>query len=210
MRPFEHQVLFSPGLVTRSYGWFKPGTHHGVIAPGDWDQQHHPFSTNPLALAALRHWRDGVDWEATGVIDHQLKRIQDFGPAWADRMTARDDILRRYERLDQLYEQVRRTGRLPRRANAEDGIYIHLDRHGEAVFGHRGVHRFVMTHLLQIPLVTAQLGAVHPDAPQAARARTRLDAGYRLRVRAAPPGPAPRRNRLLGRLERRLGHSSAA
>lgn len=169
MYSFRQRVVFSPGEVTSSYGFFKPGTHLGRLCRGDWDQKVHHFSTNPLARAALRHWRDGVDWESTGVVEYQLGRIRQHGTAYADRLATRDDILRRYERLDALFELVRRTGELPEEANREDGIYVHVGRDGRAIFGHRGVHRFVITHVLQVPEVTGQLGALHPRAPQALR-----------------------------------------
>lgn len=219
MYSFRHRVVFAPGEVTRSYGVFRPGTHQGRLTRGDWDLRVHPFQTNPLARAAVRHWRDGVSWEATGIVEYQLERIRRFGTTNADRLATRDDVLRRYERLDGLYELVRRTGELPPEASAEDGIYVHLGRDGEAIFGHRGVHRFVITHLLGVPEVTGQLGAIHPRAPQAVRYALRrstppvawhtaapprptgllqrLDPRFRPMV-SAPPGPAgppPRRQR---------------
>lgn len=181
-------MLFSPGEVTRSYGRFKPSTHHGTVAPGDWDRKHHHFGTNALAKAALRHWRDGVAWEDTGVVEVQLRRIEEYGPIWADRLATRDDIMRRYERLDELYELVRRTGELPAVTHTEDRIYIHLDRDGRAVFGHRGVHRFVITHLLGVPDVPARLGAVHPEAPQALGLRVGVRVHLDVRARAVPEG----------------------
>lgn len=192
--------MFSPGEVTSSYGFFRPGTHLGRITRGEWDLKVHPFTTNPLARAALQHWRDGVDWESTGVVEYQLQRIRRFGTAYADRLASRDDVLRRYERLDALFETVRRTGQLPAEANAEDGIYIHVGRDGRAIFGHRGVHRFVITHVLGIPEVTGQLGAIHPRAPQAVR--------YLLRRRtpavAWPEDGTPRPEGILQRLDPRF------
>lgn len=196
MVPFRQRVIFSPGDVTRSYGAFRPGTHQGRVTRGDWDLKVHPFETNTLARAALRHWRDGEDWESTGVVEFQLQRIRRFGSLYADRLATRDDILRRYDRLDALFEQVRRTGELPPEANAQDGIYVHVGRDGRAIFGHRGVHRFVITHVLQVPEVTGQLGAIHPRAPQAVR--------YLLRRRAPaiawPEDRAPRPEGILQRL----------
>lgn len=221
MDSFRQRVVFSPGEVTRSYGSFKPGTHRGRVTRGDWDLKVHPFETNPLARAALRHWRDGEDWESTGVVEYQLKRIRQFGTLYADRLASRDDVLRRYDRLDDLFDLVRRTGELPPEANAQDGIYVHVGRDGRAIFGHRGVHRFVITHVLGVPEVIGQLGAIHPRAPQAVRYMLRrrtpaiawLEDGAprpegvlqrldpRFRAPSVPRGPAGRR-RLPGRAAR--------
>lgn len=201
-RPLEHQVVFSPGDVTRSYGPFQPATHHGTVVGGDWDLQHHHFSTNPLARAALQHWRDGVDWVDTGAVELQLRRIREYGPALADGMSTRDDVMRRYDRLDQLFELVRRTGELPPHTRPRDLIYLHLDRHGEPVFGHRGVHRFVITHVLQVPSVTAQLGAVHAAAPQALWLRVAVRTGFNFQGRLASAGPVRRRSVFSPRADR--------
>ena len=167
MEGYRYRVQVSPHRVDRSYGEFRPGQHHGVVMPGDWDQRTYPTTGNPLVRMAFAHWRDGLSWEETGAVAHQMERIRTHGSLYADGLRLHDDVLRRYERLDQLFELTRRTGEFPPQANAVDGIYIHLDREGRAVFGQRGVHRFVIATLLELEQVVAQLGAVHPLSPQA-------------------------------------------
>ena len=173
MKGLRHRVHVSPHLIDRGYGEFKPGQHHGAIMRGDWDLRTYPITGNPLVRMALAHWEDGVGWEDTGAVAYQLERIRLYGSHAADGLWQREDILRRYDRLDQLFELTARAGEFPPEANAEDGIYIHLDRQGQAVFGQRGVHRFVIATVLGHEQVTAQLGVVHARAPQALRFRLR-------------------------------------
>lgn len=79
---------------------------------------------------------------------------------------------------------------------------MHLDRDGMAVFGQRGVHRFVIASVLGLEQVVAQLGVVHPLAPQAS--------GFRWRPRrpltallAPEPRPPARLAALQSLLQRR-------
>lgn len=202
MEGYRFRVLVRPQAVDRSYGEFRPGVHHGQIMPGDWDLATYPVTGNPLVRMAFAHWRDGVSWEETGIVEHQMARIQAHGSLYADGLRVRDDVLRRYERLDELFEITRRTGEFPPEANAMDGIYMHLDREGMAVFGQRGVHRFVIASVLGLEQVVAQLGVVHPLAPQAP--------GFRWRPRrpltallAPEPRPPARLTALQSLLQRR-------
>lgn len=96
MEGYRFRVLVRPQAVDRSYGEFRPGVHHGQIMPGDWDQATYPVTGNPLARMAFAHWRDGVSWEETGAVEHQMARIRAHGPLYADGLRVRDDVLRRY------------------------------------------------------------------------------------------------------------------
>lgn len=65
----------------------------------------------------------------------------------------------RYRRLDEMFEEAKRTGRLKTRGEIdpiaireEGGVLMHVGPGGEPIFGGAGVHRFTVALLLKIPL----------------------------------------------------------
>lgn len=192
MDGFPHRVLIRPAGIHSAFGGFKPATHHGVLVPGDWDRNTYPVEANRLVQICTAHWRDGLSWEEAGMVDFQLERIRTMTHHQADGLKTRDHVLARYERLDALFEATRRWGRLPAKANREDGVYIHLTRHGHPLFGARGVHRFVIARLLDIPVVVGQLGVIHPDAPQVKAFQESPERVVRAEGGGAPAPPSAR------------------
>jgi len=81
-----------------------------------------------------------------------------------------EDVVRRYERLDEVFDQVRREGRLRTAAELggsfreRGGVYVHIGRHSQPVFSLRGNHRLAIARILSLSLMPAQLGVVHPEA----------------------------------------------
>jgi hypothetical protein len=135
------------------------------------------FVTVPVGMlvkvrCCVAHWRDGVSWEATGIFDHMLQKLDASGDPAGDRPT-RADLRRRYERLDRIFAQVVREKRLrPAHALGEDtargaiwnGIEIHLGPGGEPIFGDAGTHRLAMARVIGLRRVPALLGVVHESA----------------------------------------------
>jgi hypothetical protein len=81
------------------------------------------------------------------------------------------DVRRRYERLDELFEAVRRERRLRTRseldpgARDEDGgILVHIGPDGEPAIGDSGKHRMTIAKLLGLAAVLARIGYVHREA----------------------------------------------
>jgi hypothetical protein len=164
------RIWLSPADCVDSYGKFK-AEQSGEVVGGDWDLHTYPVKSNAIAAACIRHWRDGVSWEEAGAYDLQLQRIKKLGTSHADGLRTLDDIIRRCEHLDAIFETIRSERRLRPRSETDDftfrerdGVLIHVARDGRPVFGHRGVHRFVMARLLELPTMPAQLGVVHPEA----------------------------------------------
>lgn len=120
----------------------------------------------------VAHWRDGVSWEDTGVFDHMLRKIEHAGHPESGCVTA-DDLRRRYARLDRVFDQVRREGRLLHAHELDgpvalgvvwNGIEIHLGPRGEPIFGDAGTHRLAMAQVLGLRRIPALLGFVHEAA----------------------------------------------
>lgn len=128
-----------------------------------------PFEEHAHVRFALAHWRDGVPWDETGAYEYMLERIAVRGRQ--DDCFDLDDVRRRYERLDELYQTVAREGRLrtrselePRARDEDGGILVHVGPGGEVAVGDAGKHRLAIARLHGLPLVPARLGLVHRDA----------------------------------------------
>lgn len=140
----------------------------GRVTGGDWDLEPAPLAAHPKAHYCLRHWRDGDSWEAAGAVDYHMRAIERDGVI--DGCRTREDVDRRLEALDRVYEDVLRDGALKpkaalRRPNFREsgGILVHVGRDGNGLFGLAGNHRLAMALAAGLPVVPAQVGQVHPD-----------------------------------------------
>jgi hypothetical protein len=164
------RIWIEPSECIDSYGRFKV-SQSGQVIGGDWDLHTYPIERNPIASACLRRWTEGISWEEVGAYDLQLERITRYGPKNADNLRTRQDIIARYQRLDHLYQTIRAEGRLRPRKETDgfsfrerDGVLVHVARDCRPVFGQRGVHRLVISRLLGIERIPAQIGVVHLEA----------------------------------------------
>jgi hypothetical protein len=128
-----------------------------------------PFDEHVHVRFALAHWRDGVKWEETGAFEYMLEQISRRGRQ--DGCRDLSDVKLRYERLDELFETVRREGRLRTRAeldrgarNEDGGILVHIGPRGEPAIGDGGKHRMTIARLAGLTVVPARIGYVHRDA----------------------------------------------
>ena len=150
----------------------------GEIRKGDWDNQSEPLAEEPRTQASrnhwvkiqacLAHWNDGTSWESTGIYDHLLQLIEDGGTT--DECDSLDDIVRRYQRLDEVFIAVSKSRKLSTRAELSrihfrevGGVVFHIDRDLRPVFGLWGCHRFAMAIAADLPVIPAQVGVVHAE-----------------------------------------------
>ncbi len=167
--PLADQTIFvDPAKVTASARWPGVVQYSGRVLGGDWDRDVVPFDQHPVMKICAERLA-GRSWEEAGAYDRMLQRIAELGKS--DRCRTRDDVVRRYERLDSLIAEVRQTGRLkaPREVYGPDdrsasGVYISIGRNGELFFGGRGSHRLAIAKLLRLPVIPATLAVVHPLA----------------------------------------------
>ena len=139
-----------------------------MVVDGDWDVQTEPLDASWKVAACLARFRDRVEWQDTGVYDRMTEVIAKRGAF--DSCATLDDIKARYQRIDALYQNIREhgfrddtqhqwgTARLP------EGVFVHIDRHGDAIFGAIGNHRMGIARALGLPRIPAQLGVIHPSA----------------------------------------------
>lgn len=137
------------------------------VVDGDWDQRAMEIEQWGKFIACQRHWKEGVAWEDTGLIDALTERLELRGPI--DGLSRPSDASRRYEELDEIYGRVQATSELlsmkelaMQTFRGWGDILIHVGRGPELLLGRGGQHRFSIARCLDLHLVPAQLGAIHP------------------------------------------------
>jgi hypothetical protein len=141
----------------------------GQVLDGDWDLHTRPLSDLPKVQMALLHWQAGRSWRDVGAYDYMMERIAERGEL--DGCRSLEDVIARYERLDVMFERVKTEKRLrplsevrPDNFRERGGVYIHIGRHNNPIFGGGGCHRLAMAIILGIDEIPAQVGVVHPRA----------------------------------------------
>ncbi len=169
----DERIFIDPRKVTLQYkrhkGYRWRRRHSGQMRSGDWDLWTTALQDNRKFRAVWDHFRKGVSWEDTGIIDSMMSSIKKQGVF--DGCRTRQDVIDRYARMDVLYEVIKATGQLqsmedrPEFFRREyDGIYVHIDRNGDAMLAGNGNHRLAIAKTLELSVVPAQLGVIHPQA----------------------------------------------
>jgi hypothetical protein len=169
--PKPNEVIWVP--ISKNLCAFKGSDGNrrttGQVLQGHWPWPVVNVLQIPKIAACLAHWEKGVSWEESGIIELMRQTAEKRGRADSCRTLA--EIRSRYELLDSIYDQVKRTGRLdPPLANhwnsrcLLDGILFHIDGEGSPIFGEGGCHRLAMALSLGHEFVPAVLGLVHPNA----------------------------------------------
>lgn len=188
----KERIWIDPSRLTRIYTRNPSQTpdfkrrHSGMVIGGDWDQQTEPLDRSWKIAACLDHFCNGTAWRDTGIYDNMRRMIAQSGRF--DSCETEADIIARYRDIDALYADIRRNGfadqtvhrfgapRLP------EGVFIHIDRAGQPIFGAIGNHRLAIARALGLVAIPAQLGVIHRDA-----VRSDALAGYRARPEDAKP-----------------------
>lgn len=145
----------------------------GTVVAGDWDREVFPLESGSAFLSCREHWINKVPWEQTGRYEVMLKEIQRQEKPVSGCSTL-EDIVARYERLDKIYETIRKERRFRTREeksgrkgiyrllNKEDDVIICIDRNGMPMLAGDGQHRISIARILELPVIPATLGVVHP------------------------------------------------
>lgn len=107
--------------------------------------------------ACFKHFQDGLSWQETGVIDDTVRIIEEAGKPF-DELDRRDQVVRRYDRLDELYESIKNGSRIF--SQFGDDAIIHIGPEGEIYFGGGAHHRCAIAYILDVSL-PVRIGIVH-------------------------------------------------
>jgi hypothetical protein len=165
--PSGDRRSLSEDTIAASFGQLRLFGSAEVIEH-DWpSDQTTPLSSRRIQCC-IRHWADGVPWEATGVYEIMKSELRKLG--FKDGCRNDDDIVLRYKNLDAIFEQAKQEGRLrsreeidPRHAWDKPGLVVHLGPYGLPFWSDHGYHRFAIASVLNLPL-PVQIGLVHVTA----------------------------------------------
>ncbi|MBE9639703.1 hypothetical protein [Salipiger mangrovisoli] len=141
----------------------------GMILGGDWDLPRQSVEDSRKLLSCRLHFEGGTPWRDTPLFQKLLTEIA--AGKTPDDCATEEELVARYQRLDAVFEETRRRGRLLSRAELpgyfrreHGGILLHVGRDGTLLRAGGGAHRFAIARILNLPKVPAQLGVVHPQA----------------------------------------------
>ncbi|WP_353471637.1 hypothetical protein PVT71_09990 [Salipiger sp. H15] len=141
----------------------------GMVLGGDWDLECRPVEETRKLLSCRMHFEGGTPWRDTPLFQKLLGEIAEG--KIPDECATEEDLVARYQRLDAVFEETRRRGRLLTRAELPEyfrrehgGILLHVGRDGALMRAGGGAHRFAIARILNLPKIPAQLGVVHPEA----------------------------------------------
>jgi len=165
------KIYIRPAEITKCVLSFSR-THSGMTVDGDWDLMGCELEETPKIAVCRRRFVQGLTWEEAGAFDIMAREF-DRG-SFPDGCRDWNDVRCRYEKLDRLFEKFcmekkffsRKKLRGRRAFREHGGVYVHVGRHGEAIFGGGGFHRLAMAKFAGIERIPAQLGVVHMLALQ--------------------------------------------
>ncbi|MCP2043994.1 hypothetical protein [Pontibacter sp. HSC-36F09] len=170
--PMYAELIFVDPMQVDQYSFAWKHRDSGRVIGGDWDQQENLTAIDSRFKfnACIERWKLNKTWEETGIYEFMLNLILHRNRP-VDKCNSLEDIIARYEQLDDLLEKVKETGRLntqrelnPSCYNEEGGIFIHIGRKNQTIFGGGGIHRLAIAKVLQLSSIPAQLGVVHSEA----------------------------------------------
>ena len=149
--------------------WLFNRTECGKVLQGDWDQDLIPIDELEKIALASQRVRENVSWEKVGMYRLMMRLIRKNRNGVYDGCRTLDDVVRRYERLDELIDHLKSGGVLLDgeqlgRIREEGGVLVHLGREGQFIFGRTGCHRLAIARTLNLRAMPVLLGVVHADA----------------------------------------------
>lgn len=173
------------------------------VRAGDWDLQTCPLSEHFVYASFVSRFVHGAAWDATEIYAVAMQGIRDSTGRYHG-CRSRDALMQRFEKLDALYEQVRRNGyrsqrelersgepllrRFSTRPPELDEVVVHIDRHGAFILVD-GVHRFSIARILGIESIPVIV--LYRHAAWQARRDDHARAGYPAKGVTAHPDLLP-------------------
>lgn len=125
-----------------------------VVKQRSWETGARPLHGYSLYRCLERRFLDGVSWEKSGAIPLKLKEIAKAGRP-IDGCASREDVVKRYRKIDRLYEDMRAHGYkrqidLLNPANISNEIFVSIGASGRLYFSNGGNHRIMLAQILRL------------------------------------------------------------
>lgn len=178
--PRSDEALFAdPRAIVSSYSSGKSGAgrkfrrhESGLVRGGDWDRAQAPIEKGFKLTSCRMHFEDNIPWEDTPLFQRLITEVK--AGRTPDGCRSVSDVQQRYAKLDTLFAEARRDGRLKLRSETPEryrrehgGILVHVTRDGKMLRAGGGAHRFAVAWILGLPEIPVQLGVIHTAAVHA-------------------------------------------
>lgn len=147
--------------------WHRKDT--GKVVDGEWDLCVKNIDDVKKIKMVKERLLKELSWEDVGAYKHMEGLLKKY--SCYDDCKSLDDVFLRYERIDKMIEALRSGGVYVKRSDIirdnfreSGGVYIHIGRNGEYIFGIGGCHRLAIAQTLGIKKIPAQIGVVHKTA----------------------------------------------
>lgn len=141
----------------------------GAVMAGDWDLNIIPFAELDKYKVCHARFSENKSWKDSNAYDLMLNLVEKT--PGSDGCYNIDDIVIRYNKLDDIFLSAKRNGRLlsvaevnKKEFREQGGIYVHIGRSGNLIFGLGGCHRLSIAKILELDEIPVQLGVVHESA----------------------------------------------
>lgn len=169
---FAELIFINPREVTLAVGDAISRELSGAILDGDWDKRVRSLHALEKYEYCIKHFALGMSWQEAGAYRYMENLMATLNKP--DGCRSMNDVVGRFTRLDSMYRSLKKGGafktqrellgtKISRRME-EGGVYIHIGRGGEKIFGLGGFHRLAIAKVLDMHCIPAQLGVVHPAA----------------------------------------------
>lgn len=141
----------------------------GKVISGDWDKNIIELESFPKYEACKKRFIDNKSWEESGAYNFMEDKIVD--KPGLDGCYSKEDIIRRYSQVDLVFKKILQEQRLKSRKEVNKrnfresgGVFIHINRYGEPIFGGGGWHRLAISKIIGLKSIPCQVGVIHKQA----------------------------------------------
>lgn len=206
IRVSPDRISRQPAPPVRRWGDF------GAVLDGDWDQPGKPLESSLKYRSVVDHFENETPWADTELYQVAIEHVENGDPFWNGSLTT-DDVERRTNHVDELYETIREEGY---KSQAErhgkplreivlsrtfdrsmEEVAVAIGRDGEILFVD-GNHRLAIAHVLDLEEIPVHVVARHEQWEEIRNAARNAASPEGLDDRAAQYFPHPDLVHLVG------------
>jgi len=129
-----------------------------------------PLRLHPKIKYCFAHFDSKLSWKDSRAYEYYSSSL--INKKKFDKLCDLNDVTKRFQTLDLLYENVANSrelktrfelGMSDHRFDEEGGIYVHFDSSGQPIFGGGGFHRLAIAQILKLHKIPVCIGLVHRD-----------------------------------------------
>ena len=161
INPQNVKLVTKTGFSGKNSGKLFSREDSGKVLGGDWDLNTKPLKSLKTIAIVFEHIETGKSWKQCGAYENMLELMEAHpgaGGCYNER-----DVINRYERLTDLIQHLKNGGEFYNRSDFREkgGVFVHIGRDGEIIFGGGGCHRMAISQKLGLKKIPAQIGVIH-------------------------------------------------